>query len=112
MSRDLLLVLGDMVAEMRDVESSVEFHTALLSAHRKLGVAGPAAAAGSAEEAADLQYSRTNFSYGSTPHGSWLALFEQCQPLRAAVDEMIALRGSADATDEYCASTQAICHCL
>ncbi len=113
MDRGWLLRLRSMVAEMRVLESSVEFHTALLSAHRKLATNGT-----KSEDAADeigqlqhehqkqqpLQYSRTNFSYGSTPHSSWLALFEHCAPLRAAVDDMLALRGVSDSrsVDEYC----------
>jgi hypothetical protein len=76
MDRKKLLSLGSMVAEMRALESSVEFHTALLAAHRKL------AAVETGEDDATqknqtLQYSRANFSYGSTPHSSWLALFQQ-----------------------------------
>lgn len=104
MDRKSLLCLGSMVAEMRALESSVEFHTALLAAHRKL------AAVETGEDDATqknqtLQYSRANFSYGSTPHSSWLALFQQCSPLRAAVDDMLALRGVSDSRrsiDEYC----------
>ena len=107
MSRERLLSLGTMVAEMRTLESSVEFHTALLSAHRKLAAERPPPVSGAraTAEAGDqqqLQYSRTNFSYGSTPHSSWLALFEQCAPLRAAVGDMLSLRGVPEAVDEYC----------
>ncbi len=112
MDRERLLRLGSMVAEMRVLESSVEFHTALLSAHRKLATKGTKSEDAANEEGEPqrqsqqqlLQYSRTNFSYGSTPHRSWLALFEQCAPLRAAVDDILALRGVCDSrsVDEYC----------
>ena len=77
-----LAALPALVSEMRSIESSVEFHTALLSAHRSLGVANASALSDPTE------YSRTNFSYGSTPHSSWLAVFEQCPPLMATVQEM------------------------
>lgn len=109
MEQGRLLLLGAMVAEMRVLESSVEFHTALLSAHRKLAAEGNNK--GGIPTMTDepqrqrLQYSRTNFSYGSTPHSSWLALFDQCAPLRAAVDDMLGIRGAVDSQrslDEYC----------
>ena len=82
---EALRKLEEVVSQLRAIESSVEFHTALLSAHRSL--AGPNA---EATVVGGLVYSRSNFSYGSTPHASWLALFEQCEPLRTAVSEMAA----------------------
>ena len=91
------------------IENSVEFHSALLSAHRKLGVAtasdgnsaaAEAAADGGGGVAAQLQYSRRNFSYGSTPHSSWLAVFEYYPPLRAAIEDMRS--GRCAGHDEYC----------
>ena len=84
-SAGALRKLEEVVSQLRAIESSVEFHTALLSAHRSL--AGPKA---EATVVGGLVYSRSNFSYGSTPHASWLALFEQCEPLRQAVSEMAA----------------------
>eukprot|EP01045_Picozoa_sp_COSAG04_P004508 COSAG04_NODE_196_length_20686_cov_2.719823_13_plen_293_part_00 len=84
-SAEALRKLEEVVSQLRAIESSVEFHTALLSAHRSL--AGPKA---EATVVGGLVYSRSNFSYGSTPHASWLALFEQCEPLRQAVSEMAA----------------------
>lgn len=104
MNQESLLCLRAMVTEMRVLESSVEFHTALLSAHRKLAAERKSKDNGSDKATHDqqLQYSRTNFSYGSTPHSSWLALFQQCAPLRAAVDDMLALRGVPGSVDEYC----------
>ena len=104
MSRKRLLCLGSIVAEMQALESSVEFHTALLAAHRKL-TAGENSQDDANQKIQPLQYSRANFAYGSTPHSSWLALFQQCTPLRAAVDDMLALRGvsnSRRSVDEYC----------
>jgi hypothetical protein len=103
-----LQTLVNIVAEMRTIESSIEFHTALLAAHRSVAAHADGDVGGALVKDSSpvtgrqqqLRYSRTNFSYGSTPHASWLQVMEQCTPLRMAIEQMRLRR--AGSHDEYC----------